>query len=381
MNNMRKTILSLMAFLGVLTLSAQSIYDFKVKDDMGNDVSLSQYKGKVLLIVNTATRCGFTPQYKELEALYEKYRAEGLEILDFPCNQFGEQAPGTIQEIHQFCTANFDILFPQFDKVEVNGADEHPLFTYLKVKKGFGGFDLTDQTGAFMDQMLRQQDANYDKNPDIKWNFTKFLVARDGRVVKRYEPTDKMATIDADVALELNPVTSAIMARRSIRQYLDKPVEQEKLEAVVRCGINAPSGMNRQPWIVRVVSDRKLIDDVTAVYKRENAEMVARDKGFKNMFRNAPNLICVCTPAKGGGELDAGMLGENMMLAAQALGLGTCCLGGPVRFLKSNPDARFFLDRLDIPEDYQLNYILAIGYPDEQPEAKPRDAAKVKFVK
>jgi len=381
MNNMRKTILSLMAFLGVLTLSAQSIYDFKVKDDMGNDVSLSQYKGKVLLIVNTATRCGFTPQYKELEALYEKYRAEGLEILDFPCNQFGEQAPGTIQEIHQFCTANFDILFPQFDKVEVNGADEHPLFTYLKVKKGFGGFDLTDQTGAFMDQMLRQQDANYDKNPDIKWNFTKFLVARDGRVVKRYEPTDPMASIDADVALELNPVTSAIMARRSIRQYLDKPVEQETLEAVVRCGINAPSGMNRQPWIVRVVSDRKLIDDVTAVYKRENAEMVARDKGFKNMFRNAPNLICVCTPAKGGGELDAGMLGENMMLAAQALGLGTCCLGGPVRFLKSNPDARFFLDRLDIPEDYQLNYILAIGYPDEQPEAKPRDAAKVKFVK
>ena len=381
MNNMRKTILSLMAFLGVLTLSAQSIYDFKVKDDMGNDVSLSQYKGKVLLIVNTAIRCGFTPQYKELEALYEKYRAEGLEILDFPCNQFGEQAPGTIQEIHQFCTANFDILFPQFDKVEVNGADEHPLFTYLKAKKGFGGFDLTDQTGVFMDQMLRQQDANYDKNPDIKWNFTKFLVARDGRVVKRYEPTDKMATIEADVALELNPVTSAIMARRSIRQYLDKPVEQEKLEAVVRCGINAPSGMNRQPWIVRVVSDRKLIDDVTAVYKRENAEMVARDKGFKNMFRNAPNLICVCTPAKGGGELDAGMLGENMMLAAQALGLGTCCLGGPVRFLKSNPDARFFLDRLDIPEDYQLNYILAIGYPDEQPEAKPRDAAKVKFVK
>ena len=370
-----------MAFLGVLTLSAQSIYDFKVKDDMGNDVSLSQYKGKVLLIVNTATRCGFTPQYKELEALYEKYRAEGLEILDFPCNQFGEQAPGTIQEIHQFCTANFDILFPQFDKVEVNGADEHPLFTYLKVKKGFGGFDLTDQTGAFMDQMLRQQDANYDKNPDIKWNFTKFLVARDGRVVKRYEPTDPMASIDADVALELNPVTSAIMARRSIRQYLDKPVEQEKLEAVVRCGINAPSGMNRQPWIVRVVSDRKLIDDVTAVYKRENAEMVVRDKGFKNMFRNAPNLICVCTPAKGGGELDAGMLGENMMLAAQALGLGTCCLGGPVRFLKSNSDARFVLDRLDIPEDYQLNYILAIGYPDEQPEAKPRDAAKVEFVK
>ena len=110
--------------MGVLTLSAQSIYDFTVKDDAEKDVSLAEYKGKVLLIVNTATRCGFTPQYKELEALYEKYSKDGLEILDFPCNQFGEQAPGTIQEIHSFCTANFDIHFPQFDKIEVNGANE-----------------------------------------------------------------------------------------------------------------------------------------------------------------------------------------------------------------------------------------------------------------
>jgi len=108
---------------------------------------------------------------------------------------------------------------------------------------------------------------------------------------------------------------------------------------------------------------------------------VKRDKDFKNMFRNAPNLICVCTPAEGGGELDAGLLGENMMLAAQSMGLGTCCLGGPVRFLNSNADAKFFLDRLDIPEGYKLNYILAIGYPDEQPEAKPRDASKVQYIK
>jgi glutathione peroxidase-family protein len=104
----------------VLSTSAQSIYDIKVKDDAGKDVSLADYKGKVLLIVNTATRCGFTPQYKELEALYEKYRAQGFEILDFPCNQFGAQAPGSIKEIHEFCTANFDIQFPQFDKIEVN---------------------------------------------------------------------------------------------------------------------------------------------------------------------------------------------------------------------------------------------------------------------
>lgn len=379
---MRKLFSSLILLTMVfISATAQDIYQYQVKNDMGEQVSLNDFRGKVLLIVNTATRCGFTPQYKELEALYEKYRAEGLEILDFPCNQFGEQAPGTIQEIHTFCTANFDIQFPQFDKIDVNGTNELPLYTYLKSKKGFGGFDLTDKTGKLLDDMFRKQDANYDKTPSIKWNFTKFLVSRDGRVVKRYEPTDKIAQIEADVQVELNPVVSTIMARRSVRQYLDKPVEHEKLEMVVRCGINAPSGMNQQPWIVRVVEDAALINQVTEVYKKENPEQVRRDPGFKNMFRNAPNLICVCTPTGGRGALDAGMLGENMMLAAQSMGLGTCCLGGPVRFLNSNAGAKFFLDRLDIPEGYQLNYILAIGYPDEQPEAKPRDASKVKFIK
>ena len=378
---MRRLLFCLMATVCVLTLSAQSVYDFKVKDYAGQDVSLSDYKGKVLLIVNTATRCGFTPQYKELEALYKKYRGEGLEILDFPCNQFGQQAPGTIQEIHQFCSANFDIQFPQFDKIDVNGANESPLFTYLKSQKGFSGFDLNDKTGKFMDEMLRKQDADYDKKADIKWNFTKFLVSRDGQVLKRYEPTDKMTDIEADICLEVNPVLSSIMARRSIRKYLDKPVEHEKLEAIVKCGINAPSGMNRQPWVVRVVEDQKLITDATEIYKQENAEQVKRDNDFKNMFRNAPNLICVCTPANGGGELDAGLLGENIMLAAQSMGLGTCCLGGPVRFLLSNEKCNFFLDRLDIPADYKLNYIIAIGYPDEQPDAKPRDASKVKYIK
>ena len=378
---MKRMLFSLMAMVCVLTLSAQSIYDFKVKNDVGQDVSLSDYKGKVLLIVNTATRCGFTPQYKELETLYEKYRSEGLEILDFPCNQFGQQAPGTIQEIHKFCSANFDIQFPQFDKIEVNGANEHPLYTWLKAQKGFSGFDVNDQRGKMMDGMLRKQDADYDKKADIKWNFTKFLVSRDGQVLKRYEPTDKMTDIEADICLEVNPVLSSIMARRSIRKYLDKPVEHEKLEAIVKCGINAPSGMNRQPWVVRVVEDQKLITDATEIYKQENAEQVKRDNDFKNMFRNAPNLICVCTPANGGGELDAGLLGENIMLAAQSMGLGTCCLGGPVRFLLSNEKCNFFLDRLDIPADYKLNYIIAIGYPDEQPDAKPRDASKVKFIK
>ncbi len=374
--------ISFLLCLSVLTATAQSIYDYTVKDDAGKDVSLSTYKGKVLLIVNTATKCGFTPQYKDLQALYEKYRTQGLEILDFPCNQFGSQAPGTIQEIHQFCTANFAIQFPQFDKIDVNGPNESPLYTYLKSQKGFGGFDLNDQTGSMLDKMFSKNDPDYAKNPSIKWNFTKFLVSRGGKVLKRYEPSDKMANVEADVCMELNSnaVINAIMERRSIRKYLDKPVEHEKLEIVVRCGINAPSGMNRQPWIVRVVENQQLINDVTEVYKKENAEQVKRDPTFKNMFRNAPNLICVCTP-KNGGDLDAGLLGENMMLAAQSLGLGTCCLGGPVRFLNSNPNAKFFLDKLDIPEGYQLNYILAIGYPDESPAAKPRDASKVKYVK
>ena len=140
--------------------------------------------------------------------------------------------------------ADFDIQFPQFDKIEVNGNNAHPLYTWLKAGN------------------------------DIKWNFTKFLVSRYGKVLKRYEPRDKISDIEADIQLEVNPVLSSIMARRSIRKYLDKPVEHEKLEVVVRAGINAPSGMNRQPWIVRVVENQKLIADVTEVYKQENAEQV-----------------------------------------------------------------------------------------------------------
>lgn len=199
----RLIIISLFLAMFVPGISAQSIYDIKVKNDAGKDVSLSTYKGKVLLIVNTATRCGFTPQYKDLQELYKKFKAEGLEILDFPCNQFGAQAPGTIQEIHQFCSANFNIQFPQFDKIDVNGANESPLYTYLKEQKGFEGFDKTEPMSKMLDGMLRKQDADYDKNADIKWNFTKFLVSRKGKVLKRYEPTAKMSDIEEDISEEL----------------------------------------------------------------------------------------------------------------------------------------------------------------------------------
>lgn len=160
-----------------------------------------------------------------------------------------------------------------------------------------------------------------------------------------------------------NEVINNIMARRSVRKYLDKPVEHEKLEAVALAGINAPSAINRQNWAVRIIEDQKLMADV------------------KDQTRNAPNLICVCAPANGSFDLDAGLLGENMMLAAQSLGLGTCIQTGPVRFLTTDERAKAFRESLDIPADYKLLYVIAIGYPDEQPEAKPRDVSKVKYIK
>jgi glutathione peroxidase len=196
---MRKVLFLLAMLVSTIVVAQKDVYQFSVKDADGKDVSLSNYKGKVLLIVNTATKCGFTPQYKELQALYEKYKDQGFVILDFPCNQFGEQAPGTIAEIHSYCTANFDISFPQFDKIEVNGTNADPLYTYLKGQKGFGGFDLSDPTGKLMDQMLQKSDKNYKNNPDIKWNFTKFLIDRQGNVINRFEPTEKMMFIEADV--------------------------------------------------------------------------------------------------------------------------------------------------------------------------------------
>lgn len=201
---MKFLICTLLAFLSLSNASAQSVYDFNVKNDEGKEVSLSDYKGKVILIVNTATRCGFTPQYKELEELYQKYSQSGLEILDFPCNQFGQQAPGSIEEIHNFCTANFNIHFPQFDKIDVNGDNAHPLFTYLKSKQAFGGFDLNERLGKLLDDMMRKKDPEFDKNPDIKWNFTKFLIDRQGNVIKRFEPTDKMADVEMEIAKALN---------------------------------------------------------------------------------------------------------------------------------------------------------------------------------
>jgi len=202
---MKNTILLLTILFNISIAMAQtSVHDFTVKDRKGSDVALSNYKGKVLLIVNTATRCGFTPQYEELEALYKSYKDKGLEILDFPCNQFGNQAPGTDEEIAQFCSLNYGTEFPQFKKIEVNGPGEDPLFTFLKKEKGFEGFDLNHPIGGKLDEMMRKMDPDFDKKPDIKWNFTKFLVDQEGKVIARYEPTHDIKLIEQDIAKLLN---------------------------------------------------------------------------------------------------------------------------------------------------------------------------------
>ena len=171
------------------TTNTDNIYQFNIVNGTGDTVSLADYQGKVLLVVNTATQCGFTPQYAELQALYATYHDRGLEILDFPCNQFGEQAPGTIEEIHAFCTSTYGTTFPQMAKIDVNGEQAIPLYTWLKSKAPFGGFDTTDPRGAYLHAAFKAQDSLYAENPDIKWNFTKFLIDREGNVVCRFEPT------------------------------------------------------------------------------------------------------------------------------------------------------------------------------------------------
>lgn len=177
-----------------------------------------------------------------------------------------------------------------------------------------------------------------------------------------------------------NAVIEAIMSRRSIRVYKDTPVEREKLQRIAECGVNAPNAMNAQNWNVRIIDSKEYIDGVTEIYKAANPEAVQRDPNFKNMFRNAPAVIAVAAPQGGFSSIDCGLLGENIMLAAHSLGLGTCCLGGPVRFLSSNADAKPYLDRLKLDDGYELLYLIAVGYPDEAPEARPRNLDKIRFV-
>ncbi len=171
-----------------------SIYDFSVMAQDGSEVSLSDYKGKVMLIVNTATGCGFTPQYEDLQEIYDSFHERGLEILDFPCNQFGDQAPGTNEEIHSFCTGRFGISFPQFSKIDVNGENAIPLYKWLCESTTFNGFGMSPM-GLAMSAMLAGQDKNYKNSSSVKWNFTKFLVDRNGNIVDRFEPTASLKKV------------------------------------------------------------------------------------------------------------------------------------------------------------------------------------------
>ncbi len=174
-----------------------SIYDFSFKAQDGKEVSMSEYKGKVLLIVNTATGCGFTPQYDELQDLYELHQKDGFEILDFPCNQFANQAPGDDEEIHSFCTGRYGITFPQFSKIEVNGENALPLYKYLTSNTKFEGFN--GPMGLVLTPVVKKMDKDYKNNGNIKWNFTKFLIDRDGNIVARFEPTTAVSKVKEKV--------------------------------------------------------------------------------------------------------------------------------------------------------------------------------------
>lgn len=182
-----------------IILEMKTVYDFAVKDRKGGEVSLREYANEVILIVNTATKCGFTPQYEELEAIYEKYHAKGFTILDFPCNQFGQQAPGTDESIHEFCKLTYGTEFPRFKKIKVNGDDAEPLYKYLKEQKGFAGWDPNHKLTPVLEEMLSKEDPDYKDKADIKWNFTKFLVNKLGLVVARFEPTESLENVSKKI--------------------------------------------------------------------------------------------------------------------------------------------------------------------------------------
>ena len=178
-----------------------NVYDFTVTAQDGSQVALKDYAGKVLLIVNTATACGFTPQYGPMQEIYEEFHDKGLEILDFPCNQFAEQAPGTDEEIHSFCQGRFGVTFPQFSKIDVNGADAIPLYKYLTTNTAFEGFG--GPMGLVLAPIVKKMDKDYKNNGNIKWNFTKFLIDREGNIVARFEPTADMKLVRQKIAEQL----------------------------------------------------------------------------------------------------------------------------------------------------------------------------------
>ena len=212
---MKKFILILAALLTIsLSACAQrnkakedknmgTIYDFTALSNKGKEVNFADYRGKVLLIVNTASKCGFTPQYDGLEALYQKYKDQGLVIIGFPCDQFGHQEPGTNEEIEEFCRLNHGVTFPLMSKIEVNGEGAHPIYQWLKSQAGFAGFNPEHKLTKILDGMFTKADPDYSSKPDIKWNFTKFLISRKGTVISRFEPTTEPKDMEKSIEKEL----------------------------------------------------------------------------------------------------------------------------------------------------------------------------------
>ncbi len=183
-------VLALLAIISMpLCMAQKSIYDFKVNNLDGQQVSMSDYKGKVILVVNVASRCGLTPQYEGLEALYEKYKDRGLVIIGFPCNQFLGQEPGTPEEIRGFCTANYGVSFPIMEKIDVNGDNAAPIYQWLKKKAPFKGYpEQHADFAAMLDNIHQKTGTGYDKGDNVRWNFGKFLIGRNGKKVTRFEP-------------------------------------------------------------------------------------------------------------------------------------------------------------------------------------------------
>ena len=182
----------------------KNIYEFKALSNKGKEVDFADYKGKVLLIVNTASKCGFTPQYDGLEALYQKYKDKGLVVIGFPCDQFGHQEPGSDEQIEEFCRLNHGVTFPLMSKIEVNGENAHPIYKWLESQAGFAGFTPGHPLSKVLDEMFSKNDPDYAQKADIKWNFTKFLISRKGDVVARFEPTVEPAEMEESIEKELD---------------------------------------------------------------------------------------------------------------------------------------------------------------------------------
>ncbi|MFC0212985.1 glutathione peroxidase [Paenibacillus chartarius] len=181
-----------------------TIYDFTVRKSDGSRVPLYAFEGKPVVIINTASKCTFTPQFADLQSLYEQYRASGVEFIGFPCNQFGEQEPGSNQEAESFCQINYGVKFPIYGKLEVNGDNAHPLFDYLRKAAPFKGFDDSNMNAKLLKMMITEKNPEWLLGDSIKWNFTKFLINRQGEVVARFEPTDEMDLLRRSIEAQLH---------------------------------------------------------------------------------------------------------------------------------------------------------------------------------